>query len=48
VHQSHLVNLDAVVQFLKEDGGYALMEDGTKVEVSRRKKEAFVQAISGG
>ena len=28
VHQSHLVNLDAVVQFLKEDGGYALMEDG--------------------
>lgn len=48
VHQSHLVNLDAVVQFIKEDGGYALMEDGTKVEVSRRKKEAFVQAISGG
>lgn len=47
VHQSHLVNLDGVVQFLKEDGGYALMEDGTKVEVSRRKKEAFLQAISG-
>lgn len=48
IHQSHLVNLDAVVRFLKEDGGYALMEDGTRVEVSRRKKEAFVQAISGG
>jgi two-component system LytT family response regulator len=46
VHQSHLINLNAVAQYLKEDGGYALMSDGTKVEVSRRKKEAFLAAIS--
>lgn len=48
IHQSHLVNLDAVVQYIKEDGGYALMEDGSKVEVSRRKKDAFLRAIAGG
>lgn len=46
VHQSHLINLNEVVQYLKEDGGYALMSDGSKVEVSRRKKEAFLAAIS--
>jgi two-component system LytT family response regulator len=46
IHQSHLINLNSVLQYIKEDGGYALMEDGSKVEVSRRKKEAFLAAIS--
>ena len=45
VHQSHLVNLNYVHQFLKEDGGILVMEDGSKVEVSRRRKEALIEIL---
>jgi two-component system LytT family response regulator len=34
-----------ISSFLKEDGGYALMSDGSKVEVSRRKKEEFLKRL---
>lgn len=45
-HQSHMVNLKLVKKFLKEDGGYALMDDGTQVLVSRRKKNQFLGALT--
>lgn len=45
VHHSHLINMKHMVRFLKEDGGYAVMDDGSKVEVSRRKKEDFLQKL---
>ena len=45
VHHSHLVNMSHVVRFLKEDGGYAVMSDGNKVEVSRRKKDDFMKKL---
>lgn len=45
-HQSHIVNLNLVKKFLKEDGGYALMDDGTHVLVSRRKKSDFLCALT--
>lgn len=45
VHQSHIVNFSFVEQFLKEDGGYALMEDGSKIPVSRRKKDGFIKGL---
>ncbi len=45
-HQSHIVNLSLVKKFLKEDGGYALMDDGTHVLVSRRKKSDFLYALT--
>jgi hypothetical protein len=35
-----------VKKFLKEDGGYALMDDGTQVLVSRRKKSDFLCALT--
>jgi len=44
-HQSHLVNIAFVKKFLKEDGGFALMHDGEKVPVSRRRKDAFLEAL---
>ncbi|MCW3078464.1 MAG: DNA-binding response regulator [Bacteroidetes bacterium] len=46
VHHHHLINMNHVVRFLKEDGGYAVMSDGTKIEISRRKKEAFLERLS--
>ncbi len=42
VHHSHLINMNHMVRFIKEDGGYAVMSDGSKVEVSRRKREDFL------
>jgi len=46
VHQSHLVNLQFVSRFLKIDGGTLEMEDGSQVEVSRRKKEALLALLA--
>ncbi len=45
VHHSHLINMNHMERFLKEDGGYAVMSDGSKVEVSRRKREDFLKKI---
>jgi hypothetical protein len=35
-----------VLRFLKEDGGYAVMTDNSKLEISRRKKDAFMEKLS--
>ncbi len=45
VHQSHLVNLNFVEQFLREDGGTLIMVDGSRIEVSRRRKEQLTLLI---
>lgn len=46
VHHHHLINMHHVVRFLKTDGGYAVMSDGTQIEISRRKKDAFLQRLN--
>ena len=46
VHQSHLVNLAYVEQFLKEDGGTLIMADGSRIEVSRRRKDLLLEALT--
>src|SRR5690606_23191204 len=46
VHQSHIVSLQHVRKFLKAENGQALMADGFKVPVSRRKKEVFLQLLT--
>jgi two-component system LytT family response regulator len=45
-HKSHLVNLKYIRSFLKQDGGFILMSDGTRVPVSRRKKEKILEVIN--
>lgn len=44
-HHHNLINMNHVVRFLKEDGGYAIMSDGSKIEVSRRKKDQFMERL---
>ncbi len=46
VHHHHLINMNHVVRFLKEDGGYAVMSDGSRIEISRRKKETFMERLN--
>jgi two-component system, LytTR family, response regulator len=45
-HKSHLVNSKYIKGFLKQDGGYIIMNDGTNIPVSRRKKEFIMEIIS--
>ncbi len=45
VHQSHLVNLNFVEAYQNNNGDYALLKNGHKVEISRRKKSEFLQTI---
>ena len=45
VHTGHLVNINHIKKYLKEDGGYILMDDGSKIPVSRRKKQEFLDLI---
>ena len=45
LHQSHLINLTFVKKILREEGGYALMEEGGKVPIARRRKDEFLEAM---
>lgn len=45
VHHRHLINMNHMIRYLKEDSGYAVMSDGSKVEISRRKKEDFLNKL---
>lgn len=45
VHHSHLINLEHLRTFMKNDGGYAVMIDGSNVPVSVRKKDDLLQAL---
>jgi two-component system LytT family response regulator len=44
-HKSHLVNLKFIKSYIRQDGGYILMNDGTKIPVSRRKKDKMMEII---
>jgi len=45
VHKSHLINLNYMRKFVKGDGGYLIMDDGKKIEVSRRRRPAFMEQM---
>jgi two-component system, LytTR family, response regulator len=45
IHKSHLVNLQYVKEFSNLDGGFVIMKDSSKLELSRRKIHEFIQKI---
>lgn len=44
-HHSYLINLNYIKRYIKGDGGQIELQNGTYVEVSRRKKEEFLKAL---
>lgn len=42
VHQSFIVNINKVRQYLKADNGYVVMSTGKPIKVSRSKKEELL------
>jgi two-component system LytT family response regulator len=45
VHHSFLVNLNEVQKYVKGEGGYLIMSDGTSVDVSRSRKEMLLRKL---
>lgn len=45
VHQSHLVNLQYIKEFIKSDGGYLVLKNKTTVPVSVRKKNEVIAVL---
>jgi two-component system, LytTR family, response regulator len=43
VHNSHIVNLNEVTRYVKGDGGYVVMSDGSTVNVSRSRKDELLK-----
>lgn len=47
IHNSHLINLNYIQKYVRGNGGRVIMQDGTTIEVARRKKEEFLKMIAG-
>lgn len=45
VHNSHIVNLNEVNKYVKGEGGYLVMSDGSKIDVSRSRKEMLLKKL---
>ena len=45
VHHSYLVNLNEVNRYIRGDGGYLILADGTNVNVSRGRKDALMKFL---
>ena len=44
-HQSHLVNFRKITSYVKTEGGYLAMEDGSQIPISRQKREEVLKRI---
>ena len=47
VHQSHLVNIHYIKEYVKIDGGYLKMKDGASIPISTRKKSSVLKLLQG-
>jgi two-component system, LytTR family, response regulator len=48
VHNSYLVNLNEIDKYVRGEGGYLIMSDGSSVDVSRSRKESLLNRLSSG
>lgn len=45
IHHSHIIQLNKVDKYVKGSGGYVVMQNGVSLDVSARKKDAFLQKL---
>ncbi|MBD0333113.1 MAG: LytTR family transcriptional regulator DNA-binding domain-containing protein [Chitinophagaceae bacterium] len=45
MHHSYLVNLNEINKYIKGEGGYLVMSDGSHIDVSRSKKESLLKKL---
>lgn len=46
IHKAHLVNLKYATKYIKGEGGYLTMTDGSTLEVSRQKKQELLALLA--
>jgi two-component system LytT family response regulator len=45
IHNSFLINLNAIKKYIRGEGGYVIMNNDQSLTVSKRKKEGFLERI---
>ncbi|MFP5470770.1 MAG: LytR/AlgR family response regulator transcription factor [Bacteroidia bacterium] len=45
IHKSNTVNLSHIKKYIKGNGGYVILSDGSSVDVSARRKEEFLKVF---
>ncbi len=45
VHHSHIVNLNEVTRYVRGEGGYLVLSDGTSVNVSKSRKDMLLSTL---
>jgi two-component system LytT family response regulator len=45
VHKSYLINLGHIKEYQRGEGGMVIMSNGIEIEVSRRRKDLFLEKI---
>ena len=45
VHRRYIVNLNEIEKYIKGEGGYLVMSDGTAIDVARNKKETLLKKL---
>ena len=45
VHRSYVVNLNEIEKYIKGEGGYLVMSDGTTIDVAKNKKEVLLKKL---
>jgi len=46
VHQSHIVNLNHVIKYLKDNGGIIITKDNCEVPLSKNKRDDFIRWLN--
>ncbi len=46
VHNSYIVNVEHIAEYVKSDGGYLVLDNGAHISVSRARKEALIGLFS--
>ena len=47
IHKSYLINLAHIKEYVRGEGGSVILTNGREVEVSRRRKDAFLSRVRG-
>lgn len=47
IHNSHLINMNFIKKYIRGDGGQVVLHNGDIIDIARRKKEEFLQLLTG-
>lgn len=45
IHHSYLINLHCMTEYIRNEGGFVIMQGGKAISISRRRKDDFLSAL---